>query len=201
MSHYYENDNKLSKELSTIHYYYQDTKLSFYTSAGVFSRTSVDFGTHLLLESLIGEPLEEKRILDVGCGYGAIGISIAKLFRNSNVEMVDIVDQAIDLAIQNVKLNKVNNVKAFKSNLFETVEGSFDVVVSNPPIRAGKEVVHAIVDQAFFHLENQGSLYFVIQKKQGAISLQAKMNDVFHNAEILNKKSGYLILKSVKIDS
>ena len=111
--------------------------------------------------------------------------------------MIDINSRALDLARANAEKNQVN-ARIFQSNVYEDVEGNFDYIVSNPPIRAGKSVVHEIIKGAFCHLEDQGSLTIVIQKKQGAPSAKAKMEEVFGNCQILKKDKGYYILESVK---
>ena len=111
--------------------------------------------------------------------------------------MVDINNRALDLSRQNAQLNNVD-VNIFQSNIYEQVIGSFDYIISNPPIRAGKKVVHTIIEESIDHLNDDGSLTIVIQKKQGAPSAKAKMEDVFGNCEIVKKDKGYYILRSFK---
>ncbi|HQC74927.1 MAG TPA: class I SAM-dependent methyltransferase, partial [Bacilli bacterium] len=180
-------------------YQYQGEQLTFLTDAGVFSRQQIDFGTHVLLETIKERLDNQKNILDVGCGYGVIGLSIAKTHPDLVVTMVDVVTRAVELSQINAKQNGIVNVTIMESNLLANVLNSFDMIISNPPIRAGKKVVHAIVDQAYHKLHDGGKLLFVIQKKQGALSLKEKMETVFLNAEIINKKSGYLVLESEKM--
>lgn len=169
-------------------------KMTFLTDAGVFSKKIVDFGSQLLLKCL--EVNQGETVLDVGCGYGPLGLSLAKAY-GVQATMVDINTRALDLARRNAEKN---NVKAtiFQSNIYEQVEGHFDHVISNPPIRAGKQVVHEIIEKSKDFLETCGDLTIVIQKKQGAPSAKSKMEDVFGNCEILKKDKGYYILRSVK---
>lgn len=143
-------------------------KMTFLTDAGVFSKKMVDFGSQLLLKV-----------------YGV------------QATMVDINTRALDLAQRNAEKN---NAKAtiFQSNIYARVQGRFDHVISNPPIRAGKQVVHEIIEKSKDFLEIGGDLTIVIQKKQGAPSAKSKMEDVFGNCEILKKDKGYYILRSVK---
>ena len=169
-------------------------KMTFLTDAGVFSKKMVDFGSQLLLKCL--EVNEGETVLDVGCGYGPLGLSLAKAY-GAQVTMVDINNRALDLARQNAERNKVE-VAIFQSNIFEQVEGKFDHVISNPPIRAGKQVVHEIIEKSRDFLKDGGDLTIVIQKKQGAPSAKSKMEDVFGNCEIVKKDKGYYILRSVK---
>lgn len=169
-------------------------KMTFLTDAGVFSKKIVDFGSQLLLKCL--EVNQGETVLDVGCGYGPLGLSLAKAY-GVQATMVDINTRALDLARRNAEKN---NAKAtiFQSNIYEQVEGHFDHVISNPPIRAGKQVVHEIIEKSKDFLETCGDLTIVIQKKQGAPSAKSKMEDVFGNCEILKKDKGYYILRSVK---
>lgn len=169
-------------------------KMTFLTDAGVFSKKIVDFGSQLLLKCL--EVNQGETVLDVGCGYGPLGLSLAKAY-GVQATMVDINTRALDLARRNAEKN---NAKAtiFQSNIYEQVEGHFDHVISNPPIRAGKQVVYEIIEKSKDFLETGGDLTIVIQKKQGAPSAKSKMEDVFGNCEILKKDKGYYILRSVK---
>ena len=169
-------------------------KMAFLTDAGVFSKKMVDFGSQLLLKCL--EVNQGETVLDVGCGYGPLGLSLAKAY-GVQATMVDINNRALDLARQNAERNKVE-ATIFQSNIYEQVEGQFDHIISNPPIRAGKKVVHEIIEKSKDFLEIGGDLTIVIQKKQGAPSAKSKMEDVFGNCEILKKDKGYYILRSVK---
>ena len=169
-------------------------KMTFLTDAGVFSKKMVDFGSQLLLKCL--EVNQGETVLDVGCGYGPLGLSLAKAY-GVQATMVDINNRALDLARQNAERNKVE-ATIFQSNIYEQVEGQFDHIISNPPIRAGKKVVHEIIEKSKDFLEIGGDLTIVIQKKQGAPSAKSKMEDVFGNCEILKKDKGYYILRSVK---
>ena len=169
-------------------------KMTFLTDAGVFSKKMVDFGSQLLLKCL--EVNQGETVLDVGCGYGPLGLSLAKVY-GVQATMVDINNRALDLARQNAERNKVEAM-IFQSNIYEQVEDKFDHVISNPPIRAGKQVVHEIIEKSQDFLETGGDLTIVIQKKQGAPSAKSKMEEVFGNCEIVKKDKGYYILRSVK---
>ena len=169
-------------------------KMTFLTDAGVFSKKMIDFGSQLLLKCL--EVNQGETVLDVGCGYGPLGLSLAKAY-GVQATMVDINNRALDLARQNAERNKVA-ATIFQSNIYEQVEGHFDHVISNPPIRAGKQVVHEIIEKSKDFLEIGGDLTIVIQKKQGSPSAKSKMEEVFGNCEIVKKDKGYYILRSVK---
>ena len=169
-------------------------KMTFLTDAGVFSKKMIDFGSQLLLKCL--EVNQGETVLDVGCGYGPLGLSLAKAY-GVQATMVDINNRALDLARQNAERNKVE-ATIFQSNIYEQVKGKFDHVISNPPIRAGKQVVHEIIEKSKDFLGIGGDLTIVIQKKQGAPSAKSKMEEVFGNCEIVKKDKGYYILRSVK---
>ncbi len=138
-------------------------------------------------------------MLDVGCGYGPIGLTAATLVPNGHVTMVDINERAVQLAIENAERNGITNVTIKQSDLFEQVKDDrFDVILTNPPIRAGKETVHTIFELAYEHLNEGGTLWVVIQKKQGAPSASAKIESLFGRVEEVTKDKGYRILKAKK---
>ena len=169
-------------------------KFSFLTDSGVFSKKMIDFGSQLLLNNLHFS--EGDTLLDVGCGYGPLGLALAKV-QGVKATMVDINNRALDLAKQNAEKNDVEAM-ILSSNIYESVSGYFDHVISNPPIRAGKQVGHTIIEESKNHLLEDGDLTIVIQKKQGAPSAKAKMEEVFGNVEVVKKDKGYYILRSVK---
>lgn len=166
-----------------------------------FQKNTVDFGTRVLLETIDANlDLDNKKILDMGCGYGPIGLSIAKAYPNSQIDMVDVNELALELAKKNAANNNINNVEIFKSSQYEDInETDYDLIITNPPIRAGKDVVHGILAGSKQHLNSGGSIVAVIQKKQGAPSAIKKLNEVFENCQTLNKKKGYFILQSEMI--
>lgn len=172
--------------------------MSFTSDNGVFSKNTVDFGSKLLIESF---ELETKigKILDVGCGYGPMGLTVAKAFPDSQIEMVDVNLRALELAKENAELNKITNTHIYESTVYDNVTANdYQAIISNPPIRAGKKIVHAILEDAYNHLQKNGELWIVIQKKQGGPSAEKKMEEVFGNVETVAKDKGYFIFKSVK---
>ena len=195
MDHYYTNNSNLESKPKQIRAVFGENSFSFITDIGVFSKGDVDYGSRVLINSFNGP---SERILDVGCGYGPIGIVLGKLYPKQRIDMVDINDRAIKLAEQNIKLNKLDNVETFKSNLYQNVVNEYSSIISNPPIRAGKHIVHAIISEAKEHLLMNGELWIVIQKKQGAPSAKKKMIEVFGNADVVNKDRGYFVLRSTK---
>lgn len=167
--------------------------MTFLTDAGVFSKKMIDYGSQVLLSALTDLPAGTK-LLDVGCGYGPLGLALAKA-QGVVPTMVDVNSRAIELARKNAEKNGVA-ATILQSDIYEQVEGQFDYIISNPPIRAGKQVVHAIIEESLQYLVAGGHLTIVIQKKQGAPSAKAKMLEVFGNCEVLKKDKGYYILRS-----
>lgn len=191
---YYEENPDSSHDIKELNVNLLGDSFSFKTDAGVFSKKMIDFGSQVLLSTLTFH--KNDTLLDLGCGYGPLGIALAKV-QGVKATMVDINNRAIDLARENAQANDVE-VDIFQSNIYDKVTGRFDHIISNPPIRAGKEVVHRILVEAFDYLNPGGDLTIVIQKKQGAPSAKAKMQEIFGNVEILKKDKGYYILRSVK---
>ncbi|CAH0301029.1 Ribosomal RNA small subunit methyltransferase C [Peribacillus sp. Bi96] len=172
----------------------------FKSDNGVFSKKEVDFGSRLLVESFNLNEAVEGDILDVGCGYGPIGISIAAAFPDRTIEMIDINSRAVELSKENAASNAITNVKIFESDRFDKVgSNQFAAILTNPPIRAGKSVVHEILEESYRSLVAGGELWVVIQKKQGAPSAMDKMEQLFGNIEVPVKKKGYYILLSKKV--
>lgn len=197
MSHYYVNDNSLASQERIIEYTFRGSKVSLYSDLGVFSKDRVDFGTNVLLNNLPDFPRGSK-ILDVGCGYGIIGIAIAKACPDVNVDMIDVNKRAIELVNKSIKSNQVRHVNAYESDLYAAVHQKYDFIITNPPIRAGKVVIHKIIEDSIQYLNEKGSLWAVIQKKQGAPSFLEKMEEVFGNAQKACKENGYYVVFSRK---
>ncbi|MFP3511622.1 class I SAM-dependent methyltransferase [Peribacillus sp. SIMBA_075] len=172
----------------------------FKSDNGVFSKKEVDFGSRLLVESFNLDEAVEGDILDVGCGYGPIGISIAAAYPDRTIEMIDINSRAVELSKENAASNGITNVKIYASDRFDKVgSNQFAAILTNPPIRAGKSVVHEILEEGYRSLVAGGELWVVIQKKQGAPSAMDKMEQLFGNIEVPVKKKGYYILLSKKV--
>lgn len=195
--HYFSDHPETPSDRRVIRSTIRDVSMEFITDAGVFSKNFIDFGTRLLIESLQLEG--KKTILDVGCGYGPIGLYTAKLFPHAKITLIDINERALTLAKENTVRNEVNNVEILRSNGFEELSGrTFDAVITNPPIRAGKKIVHRIFEHSFHHLNDNGELWVVIQKKQGAPSALQKLEHLYSTVNEVAKKKGYRIYRAVK---
>ncbi len=171
---------------------------TFRTDAGVFSRKEIDRGTELLLAALEVGPCE--LILDLGCGYGAIGIVAARLSEGGHVILTDVNERAVALARKNIAANGIANAEVRQGDLYEPVRDmAFDHIVCNPPIRAGRAIVDRIVSEAPTHLLNGGTLWLVARTRQGADSLQKRMAASFGSAEVVRRGSGFKVLRSTKV--
>ncbi|MBB6455196.1 16S rRNA (guanine1207-N2)-methyltransferase [Salirhabdus euzebyi] len=198
--HYYSKKPSSKSERTKWDFVLRGNNFTFTSDYGVFSKNEVDFGSRLLVESF-EEPKVEGNILDVGCGYGPIGLSLAKSFPTRHVHMVDVNQRAIELARLNATNNEVANVSVFESNLFENVKDTkYAAILTNPPIRAGKQVVHSILVESYDYLAEKGTLWVVIQKKQGAPSAMKKLEEIFEQVDVVKKDKGYFILRAEKFD-
>ena len=199
-NHYYtKNPDSISQQKHWT-YRLKGNTLSFTSDNGVFSKHTVDFGSELLVESYdIPEQFQKASLLDIGCGYGTMGLAYGKAYPELSIEMIDVNERALLLARENANKNGIHNVDIYESNLYDAVKKSqYEIIISNPPIRAGKIVVHTILEKAYDYLVENGQLVIVIQKKQGAPSAQKKMEEVFGNCERIQWDKGYWILVSTK---
>lgn len=190
MSHYFINDNDIKSNEKKNKVFINEQSFSFWTDNGVFSKKGLDFGTRTLLESI---PMKEihGNVLDFGCGYGPIGITLAKQ-TDANVDMLDINERALNLTLKNIKENKVN-ANTILSNLYENINKKYDHIVSNPPIRVGKEILFKILFGAKEHLKENGKLWIVVNKNQGAKSLVKELENEY-KVEIICKNKGFYII-------
>jgi len=193
VAQYFENAN-LPSNITEIEAYFLSNKFIFKTDNGVFSKEKLDFGTRLLLESL---PMQEMKgdVLDLGCGYGVVSIILSK-FIDCNFDAVDVNRRALHLLEMNVKANKVSNINAFESNAYEKIDKKYDYIITNPPIRAGKEVVYNFLRGAKDHLKENGELYFVMRKDHGAKTAIRDISDIY-NCEIITKEKGFFVIKCI----
>ncbi|WP_456277091.1 class I SAM-dependent methyltransferase [Bacillus sp. AK128] len=196
--HYYSQNPSVESKPQTFRFTLRGHSFVFTTDQGVFSKNEIDFGSRLLIDS-ISIANVEGRILDVGCGYGPIGLTIAKEFPDRTVEMVDVNERALALAEKNAQNNGVENVEIYYSNALQNVrQSSYSTIITNPPIRAGKKVVHEILEDSYHRLVEGGELWVVIQKKQGAPSAVEKLKTLTTEVEIVDKSKGYFIIKATR---
>ena len=195
MAHYFTNENLPSEE-KEYKCKIKDVDFTFITDNGVFSKSGLDFGTRTLLESLDIDRLTGD-VLDFGCGYGPIGIFISKI-KKIKVDMLDINLRSIELSKKNSKLNKVDT-NVFYSNIYENVTKKYDFIISNPPIRVGNEILYKILFDAKKYLKNNGELWIVINKNQGAKTIMKKLEELYE-VDLITKNKGFYIIRSKVID-
>ena len=197
MEHYYSKNQKSLLKLKKIKQKIQGQNFEFYTASGVFSKDGIDKGTLVLAENMIVN--KYSNVLDIGCGIGILGIFAAKLF-NANVVMGDINERAVMLAEKNIKLNKTK-AEIYQANLYEKIkQKDFDVILSNPPQTAGKEICFRLIEESKIYLKKNGTLQLVARHNKGGNDLSNKMQEVFGNVKVIAKKSGYWVYLSVKKD-
>ena len=167
-------------------------ELAFVTDAGVFSRDGLDRGTEVLLEAL---PVLSGRVLDLGCGWGAVGVALGKKYPGLEIVMTDINRRAVELARRNLAGNGVR-AEVVQGDGFAAVEGEFDAIVTNPPIRAGKAVIYGLFSDARRYLKPDGALYIVIRKQQGAPSALKYLREIYAEAEVIDRGSGFHVIRA-----
>lgn len=194
-NHYFTNDPNLKHDIQHVRFVNNGITYRFFTDSGVFSKSQIDFGTKTLLEAFTFN--NYRSLLDLGCGYGVIGIVIKKQFLDLEVTQSDVNERAIDLTKKNTAENNVST-NIITSNGYENITGTFDCITLNPPIRAGKEIIFNLYDDTYKHLNKDGEFWIVIQKKQGAPSHIKYLQNLFSNVEIITKNKGYHILRMKK---
>ncbi len=198
MAYYFDENPVVESQIREIDFSLYGRNYSYYTDNGVFSKNRIDEGTYIFLKILL--PLQlTGRILDLGCGVGPIGLTIAQNSLEARFVLADINSRALALASRSVaRLNLENRVTCLQSDIYEKIEGPFDSIVVNPPIRAGKVVINQMFSGAKQYLIDGGSLYVVIRRKQGAESALKYIETVFENVSVLHKEKGYWIIKATK---
>lgn len=200
MGHYFDETPETNSQIREISFSLFDKTYTYYTDNGVFSKSKIDEGSYIFLKVLI--PLNlTGRILDLGCGYGPIGLTIAQNSKEARIDLADINSRALALASRSSeRLNLNKRVTILHSDIYEKIEGPYDSIVVNPPIRAGKVVTYSMYSGAYQRLIDGGSLYIVIRKKQGAESAFKYLETVFENVSVLHKEKGYWIIKATKVN-
>ncbi|VEU82914.1 class I SAM-dependent methyltransferase [Acholeplasma hippikon] len=196
MSHYFINDPNLKSQERVYHINFANQPFEFTTDKGVFSQDGLDFGSELLLKEVQIKP-ETKTLLDVGCGVGVLGIILKKLNPGLEVTMSDVNLRALSLAKKNAQKNQID-AKIIESNLYEHIDDKFDLIISNPPIRAGKKIIYTLYSDAIKHLNAGGELWIVVRKQQGAKSTIEFLKTRYDQVDVVARDKGFYIIKSKK---
>ena len=198
MSHYFQDDPNLVSNIKEINFEINGITMKLLTDNGVFSKNNVDAGSYAFLKVLL--PLDlGKHILDLGCGYGTIGLTLAKAHEEARITLADVNPRAVALCERNAGLlNLSPRVTILQSDIYEKIEGPYDSIVVNPPIRAGKAVTYRMYEEAIQYLIDGGSLYIVIRKAQGAPSASKYIEQIFGNITLLKRDKGYYIYRATK---
>ena len=191
MSQYFTNDENLKSEYRNIIYKNKDYIFNFTSDLGVFSKDRVDYASKLLVENYFKVGRKNVNVLDVGCGYGFIGITVSKIMI-SKVDMIDVNKRAVHLSNLNIKNMNVNAI-SFVSDIYSNIDKKYDVIISNPPIRAGKKVYMNIINNAANYLNDDGEFYFVMNKDHGAKNVIEKIKDVY-DINVLDKDKGFFVI-------
>ena len=191
LNQYFTNNSQLPSEVRVIKYNYGSTCFEFLSDNGVFSKNKIDFGSITLIETYLKNKKNIQSFLDIGCGYGFLSIVLARELKINHGVGIDVNLRALNLAEQNAKLNQVS-VSFKESNIYENISGVFDLIITNPPIRAGKKVVIDILQGAKNHLHQDGELWAVIRKDQGAKSIIKVLNEIYQ-VEIKEKNKGFYV--------
>lgn len=195
MSQYFDNDKNIKSERKIIKFNFDNKVFSIYSDNGVFSKDRFDYGTRVLLNSVDIDKLYGN-VLDLGCGLGVVGIILGTFNKGINIDMVDINERAIDLAKNNLVLN---NIKAnvFVSDIYSNIDNKYDFIITNPPIRAGKNVIRGFLLGSYDYLKDDGILYFVMRKDHGVKSMIKELSVKF-NTSIVNKDKGFYVVLCTK---
>ena len=198
MSHYFQDDPNLVSNIKEITFEINGITMKLLTDNGVFSKNNVDEGSYAFLKVLL--PLDlGNRILDLGCGYGTIGLTLATAPEEARITLADVNPRAVALCERNAGLlNLSPRVTILQSDIYEKIEGPYDSIVVNPPIRAGKKVTYRMYEEAKQYLIDGGSLYIVIRKAQGAESASKYIETIFGNVTLLKREKGYYIYRATK---
>lgn len=196
-THYFSTRPEVASRPKQIRARLRGREWTFVTDRGVFARGGVDAGTRLLVEAIRIAPADH--IMDIGCGYGPVGLVAASLAFHGQAVLIDVNARAVGLAAQNAQLNGLVNVEVLQGDGCGPVGGRiFDAAVTNPPIRAGKATLRRLVRDIWQHLRPGGRFYFVARTAQGAKALARDVAEVFGAVRELERQSGYRVYEAVK---
>jgi len=195
MNHYFTNDNNLKSNKKILKINFDNKDISLYTDNGVFSKEHFDYGSKLLITNFLKEE-KKGRVLDLGCGYGVVGVILSSN-KNLFIDMVDINKRAIELSKENLELNNIKNANCFESNIYDNIKEKYDYIITNPPIRAGKETIRKFLFGANEYLNELGEVWFVMRKDHGVKSMIKELEKTYF-IKIIDKDKGFYIIQLKK---
>lgn len=195
MSQYFDNDKNIKSEKRLIKFNFNNKEFSIYSDNGVFSKDRFDYGTRVLLSNIDIFKLRGN-VLDLGCGLGVVGIILGTFNKNINIDMIDVNERAILLSRENLMLN---NVKAniFVSDIYKAVNKKYNYIITNPPIRAGKDVIRSFLFDGYDYLEDDGVIYFVMRKDHGVKSMIKELESKYI-VNVIDKDKGFYVVELKK---
>ncbi len=194
MEHYYTEKPTSKEETIKIKIKLKTNSFELLSSPGLFSKNELDSASQLLIETA---QITKTKILDIGCGYGVIGISLLKQNPELEVTFSDINERAIKYTKKNLAKHKITG-KVIKSYLFDNIEDNYDHIISNPPHSAGREICFKLIEDAHKHLNKDGTLQIVARHNKGGKVLSEKIKEVFGNTKDIAKKSGFRVYAGTK---
>jgi len=192
LEHYFTNNQNLKSEIRDIKFSFDGINFLYKSDNGVFSKNKIDYASLFLVKTFLASNKKDvNNILDIGCGYGFIGITLSKIL-NKHVDMFDINKRAIHLCKMNIDINKVD-ATVNESNIYENVLNNYDLIITNPPIRVGKDILMEFLKGGLERLNKDGELWFVISKDQGAKSVKKELDKIC-TCEIIDKSKGFWVI-------
>ncbi|MBQ4343530.1 MAG: class I SAM-dependent methyltransferase [Erysipelotrichaceae bacterium] len=188
MGHYFEENPQTAHNRKEISFRFSSVNYTFVTDSNLFSKDKVDTGTQILL-SAVAKYGTGKKVLDLGCGYGVVGVVLNRMF-GCDVDACDVNRRAVECSVSNAQRNNAK-VRAVVSDGFENLVDKYDDIVLNPPIRAGKAVIYRLFEESFDHLNEGGHLWIVIRKQHGALSAQKKLEEIFRSVKLVDRDKGF----------
>ncbi len=197
--HYYSPKQSSELRQGEISFRIKGRLFTLLSAGGIFSYRNLDTGTKLLLEKSLGSIPEKAIVLDLGCGYGAVGVVVATLHPGCSVVMSDVNERACSMARKNVKRAGLGNARVVNSNGFANIKEEFDCILLNPPQSAGKKVCERLISDSAGHLKKKGRLCLVARHQKGGRMLSEAMKDVFGNIDVAGLGSGFRVYVSEKV--
>ena len=196
MTHYFDKKQDSEFKPIKIEISFQGEKITFFSASGIFSKDELDTGSALLIRSAIIK--NGFSVLDLGCGFGAIGIILAKKYPLCSFTLADVNERAVQISKMNIELHVLKNATAKESSFFDCIEDNFHTILLNPPQTAGKDVCFKLISDSFNHLFSSGLLQIVARKNKGGVSYSSHMKSVFGNVAELSHKAGFVVYVSRK---